>query len=155
MALFLRHAQPKYRRGQEINMSRLLFSIAFSLSIGLIVAGCGSTGGNNLTDFGYAPNDGVLSYGGNGQKKRLTKEGAKQQRFASLSDKAPRGSYSKAKKGAFKKGDYNSTKLNPATAREMINAYRISKGLKPLRLNNKLAAAAKMHAKDLAAHDRI
>ena len=45
--------------------------------------------------------------------------------------------------------------LDPAAARAMINDYRARKGLKPLKLEPKLAAAAKRHSDDLAKHDRI
>ncbi len=45
--------------------------------------------------------------------------------------------------------------LTPEGARDMINAYRARKGLKPLRLNAKLASAAKRHSSDLAKNDRI
>jgi len=128
----------------------LMFLIGFGLVTGL--SACGGMGTPNL---GYAPNEGILSYGGNGHKKRYTQRGAKRQRSARRSDRAPRGSYSKAPKGAFAGRDYSRTRLNPVTARKMINAYRASKGLRPLRLNRKLSEAARMHARDLAAHDRI
>ena len=45
--------------------------------------------------------------------------------------------------------------LKPEEARAMINAYRARRGLKPLRLNGKLALAAKRHSDDLAKHDQI
>lgn len=45
--------------------------------------------------------------------------------------------------------------LDPARARDAINAYRASKGLRPLVLDARLAQAAKAHAEDLAAKDRI
>lgn len=45
--------------------------------------------------------------------------------------------------------------LAPESARDMINAYRARKGLKPLRLDGKLASAAKRHSSDLAKNDRI
>ncbi len=37
----------------------------------------------------------------------------------------------------------------------MINTYRRSKGLRPLKLNSELTSAAKEHSKDLAKWDRI
>jgi uncharacterized protein YkwD len=130
--------------------------VSFLLVAGLAggLAGCGGAG-QSTSPLAYAPNDGILSYGSNGQSTRYTAEGAKHQRSARLSDRAPRGSYSKAPKNAFKNRDYSKTRLNPDTARKMINAYRASKGLKPLKLNQKLVEAARMHAKDLASHDRI
>lgn len=120
-----------------------------------VLAGCGGLGQTNGSVMSYAPDDGVLSYGEKGKATRYTREGARRQRFARPSDRAPRGSYTKAPKNAFKNRDYSKTRLDPDTARKMINAYRISKGLKPLKLNKKLVEAARMHARDLASHDRI
>jgi uncharacterized protein YkwD len=45
--------------------------------------------------------------------------------------------------------------LSPEQAQELVNAYRIQSGLKPLRLNSKLNIAALIHSKDLAKSDRI
>ena len=130
--------------------------ISFLLVTGLtgVLAGCGGLGQSGKS-FSYAPNDGILSYGGKGKARRYTSEGTRKQRSAKLSDRAPRGSFSKAPKNAFKDRDYSKTRLNPATAQKMINSYRVSKGLKPLKINIKLAQAAKNHARDLASHDRI
>lgn len=135
-------------------MPRFISNLLLLGGLAIALAGCGGMG-TGTPQIGYAPNDGVLSYGGNGQKKRYTQEGAQKQRFANLSDRAPRGSYSKAPKGAFSDRDYSKTRLHPETAQQMINTYRTAKGLKPLRLNEKLEEAANEHAKDLAAHDRI
>ena len=76
-------------------------------------------------------------------------------KLASLDDRAPRGSYDKAPKGALADRDFSSTMLNVEVAREAINAYRKQKGLKPLQINTALTAAAKAHSKDLAKWDRI
>jgi hypothetical protein len=38
---------------------------------------------------------------------------------------------------------------------ELLNAYRAERGLGPLRLDARLAAAAAAHARDLAAHNRL
>ena len=135
-------------------MLRVIFSILLMTGLTTAFVGCGTTGQNSST-LSYAPSDGILSYGGAGKARRYTEEGEKRQRSARLSDKVPRGKYSKAPKNAFKNRDYSKTRLNPDTARKMINAYRASKGLKPLKINNKLVEAAKMHARDLASHDRI
>lgn len=45
--------------------------------------------------------------------------------------------------------------LNPNEAQQLVNAYRLQNGLKPLRLNAKLGDAAFVHSKDLAKNDRI
>jgi uncharacterized protein YkwD len=75
-------------------------------------------------------------------------------RVASL-DQAPKGSFEKAPSGALADRDYTQTKLDAERARELINAYRKEKGLKPVKLNPELSNAAKGHSKDLAKWDRI
>ena len=45
--------------------------------------------------------------------------------------------------------------LDAQMARDVINAYRKEKGLKPLKLSPELTEAAKSHARDLAKWDRI
>ena len=45
--------------------------------------------------------------------------------------------------------------FDPAAAEALINSYRVQKGLKPLRLNQKLSDAAMKHSLDLAKSDRI
>lgn len=46
-------------------------------------------------------------------------------------------------------------RLDPETARRMINDYRASKGLGPLMLDERLARAARRHSVDLASLDRL
>jgi uncharacterized protein YkwD len=76
-------------------------------------------------------------------------------RYAKLDDRIPKGSFEKAPAGALADRDYGATKLDADKARELINVYRKSKGLKPLKLNTALTEAAKAHALDLAKWDRI
>lgn len=76
-------------------------------------------------------------------------------KVAKLDDKVPSGTYEKAKPGALADRDYGSTNLDTERARSLINAYRTEKGLKPLKLNTELTAAAKDHSRDLAKWDRI
>ena len=77
------------------------------------------------------------------------------QRMAKLDDKAPTGSYEHAPAGALADRDYSHTALDAEIARSLINDYRKSKGLKPLKLNTELTEAAKAHSRDLAKWDRI
>lgn len=76
-------------------------------------------------------------------------------KVARLDDQAPKGTFEKAPAGALADRDYTQTALDPDKARDMINQYRKDKGLKPLKLNAELTAAAKNHSRDLAKWDRI
>jgi uncharacterized protein YkwD len=76
-------------------------------------------------------------------------------RYAKADDHIPNGTFEKAPPGALADRNYASTQLDPDKARELINAYRKAKGLKPLKLNTALTEAAKAHSRDLAKWDRI
>ncbi len=76
-------------------------------------------------------------------------------KVAALADKAPKGSYEQAPKGALSDRDYTATALDPERARDIINQYRADRGLKPLKLSAHLTEAAKAHSRDLAKWDRI
>jgi uncharacterized protein YkwD len=84
-----------------------------------------------------------------------TKAEAKTKVAALVDDKAPKGSYEKARSGALKSRDYSSTRLDAEKARELVNAYRREKGLRPLKLQPALTEAARAHSRDLAKWDRI
>lgn len=86
---------------------------------------------------------------------RATTASATPQKFAKLDDKAPQGSFERAPAGALSDRNYSATELDADKARELINAYRKEKGLKPLKLNAELSNAAKAHSRDLAKWDRI
>ncbi|KAB2848767.1 MAG: CAP domain-containing protein [Hyphomicrobiaceae bacterium] len=70
-------------------------------------------------------------------------------------DKAPKGVWEKAPKGVLSDRNYELTRLEPETARDLVNEYRKKHGLKPLQLNTQLTLAAKEHSRDLAKWDRI
>ena len=74
---------------------------------------------------------------------------------ASADDRIPKGTFEKAPNGALADRDYSGTRLDPEKARDLINAYRKAKGLKPLKLSTPLTEAAKNHSRDLAKWDRI
>lgn len=95
---------------------------------------------------------GSIGLGGDPATSRARSTGTQ---TAAASDRAPKGTFDKAPQGALSDRDYSSTNLNAEKARDLINAYRKSKGLKPVALNAELSSAAKAHAKDLAKWDRI
>jgi len=80
-------------------------------------------------------------------------------RTAALSDKAadkaPKGTFEKAPTGALADRDFSQTRLDAERARELVNAYRKEKGLRPLKLQPALTEAARAHSQDLAKWDRI
>lgn len=78
-----------------------------------------------------------------------------QVKVAALHDKAPKGTFEAATKGALADRDYSSTHLDPEKARDIINQYRRDNKLKPLKLNAELTEAAKAHSRDLSKWDRI
>jgi uncharacterized protein YkwD len=74
---------------------------------------------------------------------------------AKAEDRAPKGTFERAPRGALSDRDYTTTQLDADKARELINAYRKNKGLKPLKLQPALTEAARAHSRDLAKWDRI
>ncbi len=140
-------------------MSRLLVPCA--LSIALAVAGCSIGGASLSSGFAQSPlvsktaavdTDTRGALGGDPQSSRKSNSNLK---LARADDKAPAGQYEKAPAGALSDRDYGATKLDAEQARDVVNAYRQSKGLKPLKLNAALTEAAKAHSRDLAKWDRI
>lgn len=140
-----------------------MYRVAIFLLLAAPLAACSLNSNSLSPGFGYSDSSPTASitrvtpgYGlGNPSRseKRSKKNGVE---VAALgNDKAPKGSYEKAPSGALADRNYNNTALNPQRAREMINAYRKSKGLRPLQLNATLTKAAKMHSRDLAKWDRI
>lgn len=129
-----------------------------------VVLGACSLGASKPLSFGFggsttaqapaAPRSTSAGLGGEPAAKRgaQTASGAK---VASAVDRAPKGSFDRAPPGALSDRDYSATSLEAAQARDQINAYRKTKGLKPLTLNAELTNAAKAHARDLAKWDRI
>jgi uncharacterized protein YkwD len=138
-----------------------MYRVAVPATLALLLTAC-SMGSSNLSS-GFAnsaqPVTGSIagseSRGGLGGEPKGRAAAAAGQRVAKLDDKAPNGSYEKAPAGALADRDYSITRLDADRARELINAYRQSKGLKPLKLNAALTEAAKAHSRDLAKWDRI
>lgn len=85
--------------------------------------------------------------------KRRAKE--REERNAGAEEEVAVDSTASAPEGALDDRDYSKAKLDPAEALELVNAYRAENGLKALKLDPLLVAAAKAHSRDLAKHDRI
>jgi uncharacterized protein YkwD len=136
------------------------FSLAACLLAGASLAGC-SMGSATLTS-GLASNPTTKpkatladaeTRGALGGEPSVRKWG--NQKVASADDRAPAGQFEKAAPGALADRDYGATKLDAEHARDVINTYRQTNGLKPLKLNAALTEAAKAHSRDLAKWDRI
>jgi uncharacterized protein YkwD len=80
---------------------------------------------------------------------------ASAENIAKVEDKAPKGTFERAPPGALSDRDYSTTRLDAEKARDLVNAYRKQKGLRPLRLQPALTEAARAHSRDLAKWDRI
>jgi uncharacterized protein YkwD len=128
----------------------------------LLLAGC-SMASSSLT-AGFAADQGQPTSsvtpsrsqrGGTETANAAAVTEAPAKRYAKADDKIPKGTFEKAPAGALSDRDYGGTRLDPEKARDLINAYRKDKGLKPLKLNTALTEAAKAHSRDLAKWDRI
>lgn len=135
-----------------------MYRVALSAFFMTVLAGC-SIGSSNPLTLGFS---GAGTNTGSGGSMALGDEAStarpltpRTPQVASLQDNAPSGSYEKASNGALASRDYSETKLDAEKARDLINAYRKEKGLKPLRINMELTNAAKAHSRDLARWDRI
>lgn len=126
---------------------------------GLGLAGCAVN--SDAISSGFAdtptasisrPKTGSQALGGEPSSRTQSPKGIQ---VARLDDKAPSGTFESAPAGALSDRDYSQTQLNVELARDLVNQYRKDNGLKPLKLNPELTAAAKAHSRDLAKWDRI
>jgi uncharacterized protein YkwD len=126
---------------------------------GLGLAGCAVN--SDAISSGFAdtptasisrPKSGSQALGGEPSIRTQSPKGIQ---VARLDDKAPSGTFESAPAGALSDRDYSQTQLNVELARDLVNQYRKDNGLKPLKLNPELTAAAKAHSRDLAKWDRI
>jgi uncharacterized protein YkwD len=154
-----------------------MYRVAFSAGLALSLAACAVGSGSLSSGYNDGPppssikrNKPDSSLGGDTGVPRGALTGAtpsampslasaapaaKGVQVASLGDKAPKGTFEKAPSGSLSDRDYSTTALDPSFARDIINQYRTENGLKPLKLNAELTAAAKMHSRDLSKWDRI
>ncbi len=136
-----------------------MYRVVLPVVMALLLSAC-SVASSSLSS-GYANNDTAsivpkrkptIALGG---EPTADRSGAAAKTQVAALDQAPKGSYEKAPSGALADRDYTQTKLDAERARDLINAYRKEKGLKPVKLNSELSNAAKGHSKDLAKWDRI
>jgi uncharacterized protein YkwD len=138
-----------------------MYRVIVLLSIGAALSGCSLGSSSVSTGFNSDPAPKTKTAlagersGGLGGEPSARQQQPAGQRVAKLDDKIPSGTFEKAPAGALSDRDYGTTKLDAEKARELINAYRAEKGLKPLKLNASLTDAAKAHSRDLAKWDRI
>jgi len=136
-----------------------MYRVLVPALLSLLLAGCSMANSSALT-AGFANSGQPTSAISPSRSARATGDvqggGADaRKRYAMAEDHIPRGTFEKAPPGALADRNYANTTLDPEKAREIINAYRREKGLKPLKLNAALTEAAKAHSRDLAKWDRI
>jgi uncharacterized protein YkwD len=129
-----------------------MYRIAITGLACLPLAGCALNSSTLSTGFASNPSSTASIPGPSSLGKPSASKNVK---LASLDDKAPNGTFEKAPSGALSDRDYSHTRLSVEKARDIINQYRKDNGLKPLKINAELTAAAKAHSRDLAKWDRI
>ncbi len=137
-----------------------MYRVVLTAGLAVAIAGCSLGSSSISSGFDETPKTTAsLSTKSAGKSAGLGGEPAAARnnniQLAKLDDKAPTGTYEKAPSGALADRDYSKTSLNAEMARDLINAYRKEKGLKPLKLNPELTEAAKGHSRDLSKWDRI
>jgi uncharacterized protein YkwD len=136
-----------------------MYRVLFPAFLMLPLAGCGMSASPLTAGFanaGQQPTSSVES--SRSQRSETTTASTDtglSKRGAKADDKIPKGTFEKAPAGALADRDYSKTALDENRARDLINAYRKEKGLKPLKLSPVLSEAAKLHSRDLAKWDRI
>jgi uncharacterized protein YkwD len=129
-----------------------MYRVLVPALLSLLLAGCGMA--NSSLSSGFA-NSGQPTSSLPTSRPLRSNAAATETKVASADDKIPKGTFERAPTGALADRDYSGARLDPEKARELINAYRKEKGLKPLKLNTALTEAAKNHSRDLAKWDRI
>jgi uncharacterized protein YkwD len=136
-----------------------MYRVLVPALVSLLLAGCSMADSSSLSagfaDSGQPTSALPSSRIASNSSSAAGVSDAAPKRVANAEDHIPRGTFEKAPSGALADRDYSATQLDPDRARELINAYRKEKGLKPLKLNAALTEAAKAHSRDLAKWDRI
>ena len=130
-----------------------MYRVLVPAVLSLCLVGCGM-GSYSLT-AGFADSGQPPPRAQRDQETASIDRPAKRAVVAKADDKAPKGAFERAPVGALSDRDYSGTRLDAERARELVNAYRKSKGLRPLQLQPALTEAARGHSRDLAKWDRI
>jgi uncharacterized protein YkwD len=126
-----------YRVALPAGLSMLLCACSLGISQPLSF-GFGSGSGSTAPQTTSLKSSGGTGLGSEAPRTASPRATGGADRLAKLDDKAPKGSFDRAPTGALADRDYSSTALNVEQARDLINAYRREKGLKPLSLNAEL-----------------
>ena len=135
-----------------------MYRVVLPACMSLLLAGCGMASSSLTAGFADSgqPTSSITPRSSQRTASAETPGAAPAgERYAKLDDRAPKGTFERAPAGALADRNYSQTSLDADRARDMINAYRKSKGLKPLKLDATLTEAAKAHSRDLAKWDRI
>jgi uncharacterized protein YkwD len=133
-----------------------MYRVVVPALVGLMLGGCSMANSSSLS-AGFASSDQPTTSlpSSSGRDTPSATGSTAGKRVASNDDHIPKGTYERAPAGALADRNYSATQLDADKARELINAYRREKGLKPVKLNAALTEAAKAHSRDLAKWDRI
>lgn len=129
-----------------------MYRVLVPIVLALALSGCGTSSYSLMANLGPSSGQPETKTSRNYETGSLE---SPRRTVARADDKAPRGSFEKAAAGALADRDYTATRLDAEKAREIINAYRKQKGLRPLKLQPALTEAARAHSRDLAKWDRI
>ncbi len=130
-----------------------MYRVFVPVVLALALSGCGTSSYSLMANL--SPSSGQPTPKASRGYETGSLDQAPRRTVAKADDKAPKGSFEKAATGALADRDYSGTRLDAEKARELINAYRKQKGLRPLKLQPALTEAARMHSRDLAKWDRI
>lgn len=137
-----------------------MYRVLVGVTVALWTTGCSMNSSSLTAGFTDSPTVAArsarqASLGGDLDTRTPTRIDDRQRTASLAPPSATTAPSERAPKGALAGRDYSRAALNPEAARDAINNYRRSKGLKPLKLDAELTAAARAHAQDLAKWDRI
>src|SRR5262245_2564139 len=129
-----------------------MYRVVLPACVSLLLVGCGMAASPLPAGFADSgqPTSSISPRSSQRTASAGTPTPANSHRSRKLDDQARKGIFEKAPHGALADRNYSQTSLSADKARDLINAYRKSKGLKALKLDATLTEAAKSHSRDLA-----